>query len=83
MAQWQQLLLTTSLAAFSLNAVASTGEELFISKCACCHFDEASLRIGASKIKKIVTGDSVKQHRFSLSDEEVDLIISYLDQDKS
>ena len=64
----------------SMSVMAEDGEILFISKCACCHNDENTLRIGSSKIKKALTDDSIRAHYFKLSDSDTDEIIRYLSE---
>lgn len=71
------LLITMSIA-----AMASGGEELYTIKCACCHNDPDTVRIGKSKIKKALTGDSIRAHYFKLSDSDTELLIDYLTEDK-
>lgn len=71
------LLMTMSMAAF-----ASSGEELYTIKCACCHNDESTVRIGQSKIKKSLTDDKIRAHYFKLSDSDTKLLVDYLSKDK-
>ena len=62
--------------------MASSGEELYTIKCACCHNDPNTVRIGKSKIKKALTDDSIRAHFFKLSDSDTKLLIDYLTEDK-
>ncbi|MCK4865793.1 MAG: cytochrome c [Gammaproteobacteria bacterium] len=74
------LLITMSMA--TTPVMASAGEELYIIKCACCHNDESTVRIGQSKIKKALTDDKIRAHYFKLSDSETKLLVDYLTEDK-
>ena len=60
-------------------AAASTqGEDFYAIKCACCHADENTISIGASKIRKALTDGSIRAHYFKLSDSDITLITDYL-----
>lgn len=61
--------------------MASSGEELYNIKCACCHHDENTVRIGQSKIKKALTDSNIRAHYFKLSDSDTKLLIDYLTKD--
>ena len=67
----------------SMAVMASSGEELYTIKCACCHHDESTIRIGSSKIKKALTDDSIRAHYFKLSDPDTKLLVDYLTKDKN
>ncbi|MFK5912730.1 MAG: cytochrome c [Woeseiaceae bacterium] len=74
------LLISMSMAS---HASASTqGEDLYAIKCACCHGDENTISLGASKIKKALTNNSIRAHYFKLSDSDTTLITNYLSKDK-
>jgi hypothetical protein len=61
-----------------MTVMASSGEEHYTIKCACCHNDENTVRIGSSKIKKALTDDSIRAHYFKLSDSDTKILIDYL-----
>ena len=75
---FQSIMISAILMLMSLSAMAEDGEILFISKCACCHNNENTLRIGASKIKKALTDDSIRAHYFKLPDSDLNTLINYL-----
>ena len=76
----QSIVISTLLMIMSMSAMAEDGEFLYISKCACCHNDEDTLRIGSSKIKKALTDDSIRAHYFKLSDSDLEVLIQYLSE---
>ena len=76
----QSIVISTLLMIMSMSAMAEDGEFLYISKCACCHNDEDTLRIGSSKIKKALTDDSIRAHYFKLSDSDLEILIQYLSE---
>jgi len=78
----QYVVTSILLMTISIAAMASSGEELFTIKCACCHNDQNTLRIGQSKIKKALTDNSIRAHYFKLSDSDIELLIDYLSKDK-
>ena len=78
----QYVVTSILLMTISIVAMASNGEELFTIKCACCHNDQNTLRIGQSKIKKALTDNSIRAHYFKLSDSDTELLIDYLSKDK-
>ena len=78
----QYLVTSILLITMSMTVMASSGEELYNIKCACCHNDESTVRIGSSKIKKSLTDDKIRAHYFKLSDSETKLLVDYLTEDK-
>lgn len=64
------------------HVMASSAEQLFNQRCACCHADQSALHIGASKIKKALTGDDIRAHYFKLNPDEVTQIVEYLGENK-
>jgi len=83
----QYLVTSILLIAMSNSVMASNGEELYTNKCACCHSDENSLRVGTSKIKKALSNNNIRAHYFKLSDTDTKIIVDYLtrniDMDKN
>ena len=78
----QYVVTSVLLMTMSIAAMASSGEELFNIKCACCHNNQDTLRIGQSKIKKALTDDSIRAHYFKLSDSDTKLLLEYLSEEK-
>ena len=78
----QYLVTSILLISMSMTVMASSGEELYTIKCACCHNDENTIRIGSSKIKKALTDDSIRAHYFKLSDSDTKTLVDYLTKDK-
>ncbi|NOQ90910.1 MAG: hypothetical protein GQ549_08190 [Gammaproteobacteria bacterium] len=77
------LVTSVLLMTMSMAVMASSGEELYTIKCACCHNDENTIRIGSSKIKKALTDSSIRAHYFKLSDSDTKLLVDYLTKDKN
>lgn len=55
------------------------GANIFDSRCTLCHQDKASLaQLPDKKIKRVLQSDSVEEHRFALSQDEVNAVVHFL-----
>lgn len=58
---------------------ATRGKALFDAQCSRCHRDGgASLRTPLADLPAVLTGKSVRAHRFQLSEDEVQALTAYL-----
>ena len=59
----------------------SSDNEFFQKTCACCHFSGAdSFRTSPDKIPDLLRSGSIRQHGFSLSEEELEKLKVYFSQ---
>ena len=75
-----RLIVLVSSLSFTSYATADSNSDaqLFNTTCARCHTSAANIKTDIAHVPAILRSGSVRQHRFTLSDSEIDIIIQYL-----
>lgn len=56
----------------------SNGAQLFNATCARCHTSTTGIKTKIASMPAILKSGNIRQHRFTLSDSEIEIIIQYL-----
>ena len=61
-------------------AATSSGKEIFSNNCSRCHRTANTLRTDVDKIAELLNSQTIRQHRFTLDETEMQALINYLQQ---
>jgi len=77
------LLMNISILAAIPLAQADTGADLFRQHCSRCHQSATNINAAPDQISNILKAGTIRQHRFTLDDNSIQNIVTYIKQQRS
>ena len=73
-------ILTTLLLLISFTANSAEGDKLFQQYCARCHQTATAIKTSPDEIMPLLKSGTIRPHRFSIDDDTLEAIVSYIKQ---